>query len=234
MENTPNENLIITLPEIKLGDKDEKVSVSNIAKNLLAFKLEINKTQFKNLYLELKVDYRVTATIDNEDIYLKRLKIRNILKNDFQKIEKEVSDLNIKEINLTQEKAGKRSNWFIPVRFMIKIYAPNSKKTINENVELTDFYRKVFFREMMLKLQLKGSNFFVDLFDLDQIKFDTIEENDTTPRIIEIESFSKKVLGIADDFAKEIGYWVMAEKTILGGAKILGSLFKKKNKKSKG
>lgn len=228
MDIQPNENLIIALPSVKIGSEKEKVFISNIDKQYVCLQLEISKNQFKSVYLELKTEYSINATKDNETIRLKRIKLSNLSDSESEVFRKDKDKQeSVKFIKLLQKSAGVRFRYFIPIRFMVKIY--NVMDQIENETYSKDHYRKVFFREAMFKVQLIGEKLEIWFYDLDSFEFDPINEEFNCKRIVTIDSITKNVKEIFDDVSKEIGYWVILEKSLEAGLKIC-SMFKRKGK----
>lgn len=213
MEIKPNENLIFMIPSIPYEDRDE-LTVSRIERQIYCFQLEESKKIKKPLYLELKLDYFLRITKKKKLIVkIKRVKISNLFKDELSKNEVNLN----KEIQLLQKASGIRNSWLIPVRFMVKYYK-----------EEPEMYEKVFFHEMLLKISY-DTDFKIDLYNTDNLRFDTINNAYKQYRIIEIDTLKNNVKSITDDIAKDIGYRVMVNKTLLFAAKALGKAFSKKN-----
>lgn len=215
MDIKPNENLIFQIPSVQFEDRDE-LTISRIERQVYSFQLEESKKIKKPLFLELKLDYILRITKRKRlTVRIKRVKIANLFRDDITKNE---ANLN-KEIQLLQKASGIRNSWLIPVRFMVKWYKDDP-----------EMYEKVFFHEMLLKISY-DTDFKIDLYNTDNLKFNTINNAYKQYRIIEVDTLRNTVKPIMDNVAKDIGYRVMVNKTVAFTAKALANLFKKPNKK---
>lgn len=216
MDIKPNENLIFQIPSVQFEDRDE-LTISRIERQVYSFQLEESKKIKKPLFLELKLDYILRISKRKRlTVRIKRVKIANLFRDDITKNE---ANLN-KEIQLLQKASGIRNSWLIPVRFMVKWYKDDP-----------EMYEKVFFHEMLLKISY-DTDFKIDLYNTDNLKFNTINNAYKQYRIIEVDTLRNTVKPIMDNVAKDIGYRVMVNKTVAFTAKALANLFKKPKKKS--
>lgn len=216
MDIKPNENLIFQIPSVQFEDRDE-LTISRIERQVYSFQLEESKKIKKPLFLELKLDYILRISKRKRlTVRIKRVKIANLFRDDITKNE---ANLN-KEIQLLQKASGIRNSWLIPVRFMVKWYKDDP-----------EMYEKVFFHEMLLKISY-DTDFKIDLYNTDNLKFNTINNAYKQYRIIEVDTLRNTVKPIMDNVAKDIGYRVMVNKTVSFTAKALASLFRKPKKKS--
>lgn len=216
MDIKPNENLIFQIPSVQFEDRDE-LTISRIERQVYSFQLEESKKIKKPLFLELKLDYILRISKRKRlTVRIKRVKIANLFRDDITKNE---ANLN-KEIQLLQKASGIRNSWLIPVRFMVKWYKDDP-----------EMYEKVFFHEMLLKISY-DTDFKIDLYNTDNLKFNTINNAYKQYRIIEVDTLRNTVKPIMDNVAKDIGYRVMVNKTVSFTAKALANLFKKPKKKS--
>lgn len=215
MDIKPNENLIFQIPSVQFEDRDE-LTISRIERQVYSFQLEESKKIKKPLFLELKLDYILRISKRKRlTVRIKRVKIANLFRDDITKNE---ANLN-KEIQLLQKASGIRNSWLIPVRFMVKWYKDDP-----------EMYEKVFFHEMLLKISY-DTDFKIDLYNTDNLKFNTINNAYKQYRIIEVDTLRNTVKPIMDNVAKDIGYRVIVNKTVSFTAKALASLFRKPNKK---
>lgn len=216
MDIKPNENLIFQIPSVQFEDRDE-LTISRIERQVYSFQLEESKKIKKPLFLELKLDYILRISKRKRlTVRIKRVKIANLFRDDITKNE---ANLN-KEIQLLQKASGIRNSWLIPVRFMVKWYKDDP-----------EMYEKVFFHEMLLKISY-DTDFKIDLYNTDNLKFNTINNAYKQYRIIEVDTLRNTVKPIMDNVAKDIGYRVMVNKTVSFTTKALANLFKKPKKKS--
>lgn len=216
MDIKPNENLIFQIPSVQFEDRDE-LTISRIERQVYSFQLEESKKIKKPLFLELKLDYILRISKRKRlTVRIKRVKIANLFRDDITKNE---ANLN-KEIQLLQKASGIRNSWLIPVRFMVKWYKDDP-----------EMYEKVFFHEMLLKISY-DTDFKIDLYNTDNLKFNTINNAYKQYRIIEVDTLRNTVKPIMDNVAKDIGYRVMVNKTVAFTTKALANLFKKPKKKS--